>query len=161
MHILMMTRNMNMDGVATCTASFSNCLVKKGHRVTVASRVGPIRERLEEGVGFLETDFYTKHPGQAVRTLLRLRRFIREEGGDVIHCHWRINGIYAQILHWLTGVPFVWTNHQVPIPSDLCHRLATFYGKRAVAISLEGKAFLEENMRIPPKDITLINNGIP
>lgn len=161
MHILMLSRDMNTGGVSTCTVEFSNCLVKKGHRVTLAAWYGPMCERLDAAVGFRETDFYTKNPGQAVRTLLQLRRFILEEKVDVIHCHWRVNGIYAQLLHWLTGVPFVWTNHLVPIPSDLFHRLATFYGKQAVAISQEGRRFLEEKMRIPPRNITLINNGIP
>lgn len=161
MHILMLSRDMDMGGVPTCTVEFSNCLVKKGHRVTLAAWDGPMRARLDSAVTFLETDFYTKSPGEMMKTLRKLRQYIRTEQVDVLHCHWRVNGIYAQLLHLLTGVPFIWTNHMVPIPSDLRHRLATFYGKRAVALSEEGRHFLEKNMRIPSERIAVISNGIP
>lgn len=160
MNILMLSNDMHVGGVATCIIDFSAGMLKKGHRVFVCCRGGAALEKLPSGVRFIEMNLHTRNPLSAVKNLAELARLVRREHIDIIHCHYRLTTLYAQLLHMLTGVEFIWQSHLIPIPHDFLHRLFTFRGKKAVAISQESRAFLMEKMRIPEKDIQVINDGI-
>ena len=156
----MLTNTLVRDGVSTCVVTFSNKLAERGHRVVVCGKDGPLREKLRPEVRFETVDFYQKTPGGMLRNLRQLLQLVKEEHIDAIHCHWRMTTLYARLLHMLKGVDVVWQNHLVPIPHDLPHRLMTYYGKKAIAISEESREFLRTDMRIQEGKIAVICNGI-
>ena len=160
MNIMMFTQSLCMDGVTTCVIEFSNGLCQKGHQVWVCGRADTENYRLIEGVKFVEIDFYTKSPPKILANIKKLYKLIRSKKIDIIHCHWRFTAQYARILHWITGVKVIWQNHLIPIPCDFIHRITTYYGKKAIAISYDGSIFLHDKLKIPKKKIAIINNGI-
>ena len=56
--------------------------------------------------------------------------------------------------------PFVYTLHSSNIPSDFLHRTFTFVGDRAIAISGDVQDFLVKKIKVPPKKVTQIINGV-
>ena len=160
MNILMFTNSMCMDGVTSCVINFANCLVQKGNRVIVCGKHDTEVYRLDKEIQFVNIDFYVKRPTEIIRNIKNLFHIVRMNQIDLIHCHWRMCTLYAKILCMFTKTDFIWQNHLIPIPYSLKYRMTTFYGKKAVAISTDGKQFLHEKMRIPLKKIEVINNGI-
>lgn len=160
MNILMLSKDFEKNGLTTCVVDYSRCMTQKGHRVWICCADGEERPKLAPGVQWINLDLYTKRPDVILKNITALRRLLRTEKIDIIHCHWRKTTLYAQVLHMLTGVDFIWQNHLYPIPHDPIHRALTFYGKRAVALAAEGYDFLTGEMRIPGEKISIINNGI-
>lgn len=160
MNILMFTNSMCMDGVTTCVIDFANYLAQKGNKVIVCGKQDTEVYRLSKEIQFINIDFYVKHPKEIVHNIKELLFIVKKNQIDLIHCHWRMCTLYAKLLCMFTKTDFIWQNHLVPIPYSLKYRLTTFYGKKAIAISTDGKQFLHEKMKIPYKKIEVINNGI-
>lgn len=160
MNILMLTKSLRMDGVTTCVIDFSNCMYKKGHKVCVCGKKDTEVGRLDAGIKFYDMNFYTKNPKVFFHTLRNLKKVVKEEKIDIIHCHWRMTTLYAKICSMFRKTEMIWQNHAIPIPHSLFYRMSTFYGKKAIAISSEGAEFLNQKMKIPSRKIAIINNGI-
>lgn len=160
MNILMLSKDFEKNGLTTCVVDYSRCMTQKGHKVWICCADGEERSKLPPQVQWLNLDLYAKRPNVILKNITALCRLLRAEKIDIIHCHWRKTTVYAQVLHMLTGVDFIWQNHLYPIPHDPIHRALTFYGKRAVALAVEGYDFLTREMRIPGEKISIINNGI-
>lgn len=105
-------------------------------------------------------DFYCKNPIKVVKSFIKLKEIIKGESIDIVHCHYRIPALYMKILSYFLDVKFIWTNHLVPIPYDFFHRKTTFYGEKAIAISLESLELLISKLKIPEKDVRLMYHGI-
>ena len=160
MDILMFTKSMCMDGVTSCVINFANCLDKKGNKVIICGKSDTEVYRLNNGIQFIDIDFYVKNPFLVFYNFIKLFHIVRMNKIELIHCHWRMCTIYAKILCMFTKADYIWQNHLIPIPYSFKYRMTTFYGKKAIAISTDGKQFLHEKMRIPLKKIIVINNGI-
>lgn len=66
--------------------------------------------------------------------------------------------LYWYNLRWC--VPYVYTLHLAPIPSDPFHRMLTHYGNRAIAISHEVGSFLNKKLGVPQEKISYVLNGV-
>lgn len=58
-------------------------------------------------------------------------------------------------------IPTVYTLHLAPIPHDWLHRLATWCGHHAIAISHEVEEFLHCAFKVPYNRISRVLNGVP
>lgn len=64
------------------------------------------------------------------------------------------------LLNMYHKCPYVYTLHIAPVPHDLIHKILTFKGYRTIAISNEVRSFLIEKLKVNPKRIDLVLNGV-
>lgn len=130
MNVLMASKIFVQSGVASHIKILSKELVEKGHNVFIVSSNNLHKEFCAQNkIEFLQCDF-TLSPLRFLSNIKALHKFLIDNKIDIVHCHHRTCGVYMQILNFLTGVPFVWSNHLDNIPSDWIHRTTTFYGKK-------------------------------
>lgn len=160
MNILMASKIFVESGVASHIKILSKELVSKGHTVYISSSNNLHTSFCaENNIEFFFCDF-SFSPTRFVSNIRRLKKFLKTHKVDVVHCHHRTCGVYFQILRFLTGIPFVWSNHLDNIPSDFLHRITTFYGSKAICVSLALKQFCRNKLRIPDRDIEVVIHGI-
>ena len=158
----MLTKYNNQGGVVVHIVALANELVSLGHDVLVCA---PLLANGDKGLyanlncKFVAVNFSAKNPIYILKNIVCLVRLI-DSGIDIIHSHNRITSVYAQIISMLTKVPYIWTMHSGIIPSDLFHRMCTFYGKKAICVSTDVKNFAIEKLKIPDKDIEVVLNGV-
>jgi len=95
----------------------------------------------------------------AARSMVTLSRAVRHFQPDLIHVHYRATSSYAAVIQALRGIPFVSTLHMTGIPHSTFHRMASFWGRRAIAISSEVRDFLKNEFRVNESRIRLVHNG--
>jgi|tagenome__1003787_1003787.scaffolds.fasta_scaffold20990055_6 glycosyltransferase involved in cell wall biosynthesis len=110
-------------------------------------------------VGFPKPDDKGRICTAAANSLLALERTVRQFQPDLIHVHYRATSSYAAIIQALHGIPFVSTLHMTGIPHRALHRLASFWGRRAIAISSEVRDYLKNEFRVNESRIRLVHNG--
>ncbi len=163
MRILELSKPFNHGGMAEHVVTLSVKLHEKGHFVTVASQKGDHLDKLaERGIGHTPLSFTVKNPFGFLSCARKLKRIIRENNIEIVHCHYRACAFYMRYLQVFCGlkVPFLWSNHLFEIPSSGIRRRFTFPGKKIIAVSEELKENLIERFDFDPDDITVINNGV-
>lgn len=160
MNILMASKIFVESGVASHIKILSKELVAKGHRVfIVSSNNCHTTFCSENGIEFIQNDF-SLSPRAFLSNIIALKKLLIAQKIDIVHCHHRTCGLYMEILHRLTGVPFVWSNHLDNIPSSFIYRITTFYGAKTICVSTALKEFCQNQLRIPERDIEVIIHGI-
>lgn len=158
LHLAKYVKN-STGGVTTHIIALSKEQIKNGNKVIIASGGGEYEKEISENnIKHIKIKF--NNPKNFFENYKHLKKLVKEERIDIIHCHWRVTCIYAKIVSMFIGVEFVWTNHLSNIPTDFRHRIFTFYGKQSIAVSSECKKILMENLKIPEKKITVVYNGI-
>jgi glycosyltransferase involved in cell wall biosynthesis len=89
---------------------------------------------------------------QVIRTVRRFRP-------TVVHSHSRQMGVYARVVHLLTGVPFVSTVHSPITPSNRFWSASAFLGSRAMAVSAEIGEGLVRDYRMDPGRVGVVAPG--
>jgi glycosyltransferase involved in cell wall biosynthesis len=110
---------------------------------------------------FIKVPLKTKSPVslKIFRTAAALVGIIRAHHVDVMHANTRV-GQLAAFWAWLfTKVPYVSTYHGF-YKAHFFRRFFTMAGARAVAISSAVRRHMIEDLRISPKKISVVHNGI-
>jgi glycosyltransferase involved in cell wall biosynthesis len=162
MRILHLTSHLNVGGIASHVLSLSTALVRRGHRVIVASGGGELEPRLA-GAGVphwlapLATSLeFSPGVSRGVRTLAeRLRR----EPVELLHAHTRVGQVVADRLSRRLRLPYVATWHGFYRP-NLGRRLWPCTGDRTIAISEPVRRHLLAAFRVPEERVRLIPHGI-
>lgn len=163
--VLFLAKYLDSGGVTTHMMTLAQGLQKQGWEVAVASAgthgdhsLGPAWFE-SNGIKHFTVAYNSRNPltllAQAIRTL----RIVREFKPDLLHVHWRVTSIFAQLAKFALGVPFVSTIHLLGIGESRMHQLFSYWGKRTIAISSECRDYLTESFHIPPSHIDLIFNG--
>ncbi|MBQ5799250.1 MAG: glycosyltransferase, partial [Oscillospiraceae bacterium] len=89
--ILMALMGLEIGGAETHVVELSKELHRRGYEVVVVSNGGVYeRELVEAGIRCHRAPLHKRSLGAMFRSLVALRRIIREEKPDVVHAHARI-----------------------------------------------------------------------
>jgi len=159
-NILMATMGMNIGGAETHIVELCKELVRRGHKITVASNGGVyVPELTAAGVTHVAIPMHRRNPKDMVKSYFALRRLIRAERFDLVHAHARIPSFLCGLLHKRMGFPFVTTAHFNFTTGGLAGKL-TNWGEQTIAVSDDIKAYLIENYGLPEGRIFTTVNGI-
>lgn len=158
--ILMALMGLEIGGAETHVVELSKELQRRGYEVIVVSNGGVYeRELVEAGVRCHHAPLHKRSLGAMLRSLIALRRIIREEKPDVVHAHARIPAFLCGILHRFMHFPFVTSAHWVFYVNGLLKKI-TNWGERTVAVSDDIREYLKENYGVPHEHIRVTINGI-
>jgi glycosyltransferase involved in cell wall biosynthesis len=163
MKILIISKQSKRDGVTNHIKTISQELLKRNHSVSILSGPGEGFQDLKNDLIYPEfMNFTSKNPFNILINLIKLRKKIKRENFDIIHSHWRATSIYVMIasIFLKKRSKLIWSNHLIPIPSNLIMRKLTFYGERVIVESTDAKEFVHEKLKIPYEKIKIINHGI-
>lgn len=160
MRVLLMSRIIGKTGVGNHMKQLAGELVRQGHSVWVVSSTDDLQIGLLDGVSFQKIELRTKNPVRVCKNVRALLRLIRDERIEIVHCHHRMASLYMSLCSRFRRIPYVYTLHLAPIPHTLLHRAFTRYGNRAIAISQETGAFLQDGLGVPGDRISYVLNGV-
>jgi glycosyltransferase involved in cell wall biosynthesis len=103
----------------------------------------------------------------SIRPWLRLVRFLRSEGVDIVHAHKYGSNVWAVLFGRLSGVPIivahehVWSFQGGYFRRIVDRELIARFSDAFIAISEGTRRAMIQRERIPPEDVIFIPNGIP
>lgn len=161
----MVTMSLGIGGVETHIKELASELVRRGHRVTVASAGGVYVPELEAaGVSHLTLPLASRSPLGLIKAYYGLKRAIKEAGKrsdrfDVVHAHARIPCFICGLLRRSLRFHYVTTVHGVysMIPGA---KALTDWGDRSLAVSDDVKSYLVDSYGIKAENIAITVNGI-
>jgi glycosyltransferase involved in cell wall biosynthesis len=170
--ILFLAKYLNPSGVTTFMFNFGKRLMDYGFIVGIATGKETIKHDFsvekfkENGFNVFEIPF----PGKGYNIINNINRMyksidevlkvIRYFKPDIIHVHWRVTSIFAEIAYRLYNIPYIVTIHLEGIPNNFLAKKLSFWGNYAVAISKETYDYLHNAFNIPYNRIKLIYNGV-
>ncbi|MBN1557460.1 MAG: glycosyltransferase [Lentisphaerae bacterium] len=167
MRILQLVRCMDIGGLEVFVADLSGQLAKQRHEVLLGclTHAGPLAATpcfRSRWVGLARSGW----PGLDPLCLLRLVRFVRREGVEVIHSHNTQAMLYALLAAPLTGARHVHTVHGRGVPGKaskawkaVCLRRVSRRGS-LVAVSSDLRRLLVERDGIKPERVCTVVNGL-
>ena len=161
-NILILTTHLNIGGITSHIADLGVGLVRRGHRVVVASSGGEMAADLvRDGVESRVLDIRTKSElaPRLWRSIPGLIRLVREKGIQVLHAHTRVAQVAAECVYRACGVPNVTTCHGL-YKRRLGRRLFPCWGVRSVAISEVVRQHLIRDFHVAPERVVLVSNGL-
>lgn len=147
----------DIGGAETHAVVLARHLTELGYRVVVASNGGVFERELERiGVKHYLVPMHNTRADCLIRSVLAMRRIVREEGVNIIHAHARIPAFVTSIMGRPPGVRFITTAHS----NFQGLRHLTRWGEKTIAISEDVREHLISYFHVDPERITLIPNGI-
>ncbi|HNV87013.1 MAG TPA: glycosyltransferase family 4 protein [Candidatus Omnitrophota bacterium] len=162
MNILIVTTHLRTGGITRYVYNLAKGLKQSGHDVWVASSGGLWEESLKEaGVQCLEIPLNTKSivSPRVFRSFLTLRRFLKTQPMDLIHCNTRVSQFLGFLLWKFTKTPYVCTFHGYYKPR-WSRRILKCGGNRTVAISRSVAEHLSGDLGIDSRGIRVVYNGV-
>ncbi len=161
MRILLLTSHLNIGGIAKYTTTLANYLYNRGHSLYVASSGGALDRELLSDIERITVPLNTKSEvsWKIWLTILKLRRFIKDENIQIIHAQTRTAQFAAHFVSRLTRIPYVVTWHGFYRPGFF-RRLLPCWGKRTMAISKTVFRHLVDVFRRDENKVRLIFNGV-
>jgi len=163
--VLFLAKYLDSGGVTTHMMTLALGLREVGWQVGIISagtqgnhELGP-QWFASAGITHFVIPYDSRNPLTLLKNAARTLRIAREFQPGILHVHWRITSAYAKVVESVLGVPFVSTLHLLGIGESRFHRLFSYWGKRAIAISSECRTYLEEAFKLSPASIDLIFNG--
>ncbi|MFA7001411.1 MAG: glycosyltransferase family 4 protein, partial [Candidatus Omnitrophota bacterium] len=149
-------------GITNYILSLTGPLKDLGCETYVAAGGGEMSQTLRDaGAKVFEISVKTKnelHP-KLYGAILQVIRIVREHRIDLLHAHTRVTQVLAFWVQRFTGIPVVTTCHGF-YKRRLGRRLLGAWGDRAIAISEPVGAHLQNDFKLPPSKVRLVNNGV-
>ena len=162
MTVLQVTSHLNIGGITNYVLSLSERLIRRGHRVAIASDHGDQEPRAAaSGAALWTAPLHTKQEfsPQVFGAARELARRLRSEQVDLIHAHTRVGQVVAASLSRRARIPYVTTWHGFFRPNP-GRWLWPCYGVRTIAISEPVRRHLLTQFRVPAERVRLVWNGI-
>ena len=162
MNILMVTMSLGIGGVETHITELTKELIRRGHRVTVASAGGVyVPEITASGASHVTLPLAGRSPIGLAQAYFGLRRLIKSGGFDVVHAHARIPCFICGLVRRTSRRKFAYvtTVHGVYKKIPVAERL-TDWGDRSLVVSDDVRKYLTEEYGIKPENISVTVNGI-
>ena len=161
MNIMLFPRVLAKTGVGNYVAQLARELNRKGHKVIIVSGLNELSFN-DSNIKYIHipVNKHSKNPIHYLNNIKAICRCIRDNKIDIVHCHHRMAALYMKICSILVGVPFVYTLHSVNIPCDFRHRIVTFVGKAAIAVSTDAYEFLTKKLKVPYKKACKVYSGV-
>jgi sugar transferase (PEP-CTERM/EpsH1 system associated) len=135
------------------------------HELCLLTTAGEFIHRLKKPVRYYEL---RKQPGNSLKTILNLRRVIRESGANIVHTrNWgAFDGVMAACL--CPGITVLHGEHGRDITDpqglnrrrNLLRRLFSPRIRKFTTVSEDLAEWLRQEIRIPKSKIVLIHNGV-
>lgn len=130
----------------------------------IESPLGPFAEELQNnGIEFFELN---RQPGFDTNLIRQIRRTIKSNSVDIIHCHQYTPWVYGVIAAAFTNTKVIFTEHGRFYPDSgtwkrkLINPILNLFTDQVTAISKATKQALIEFENIPKKSIDVVYNGI-
>lgn len=162
MNILIITTRLNLGGIGVYVNSLARGLIKKGHKVIVASSGGTLENPLKEaGIQHIHIpiDTSTEVGPHIMVSVMRLLKIVRSENIQIIHAQTRVSQIIGHYIEKFSGATFVTTCHGF-FKRRLFRMLLPCWGNKVAAISDAVREHLINTMKVPMINVELIYNGI-
>ena len=162
MNILLLSTHFNTGGISSYLLTLSRGLVKRGHRVIIATGGGNLVESLKPlGIEHLTLNIKTKSEldYRIYFALGPLTRVIRRHDIDIIHAQTRITQVMAACLRRISKRANLSTCHGFFKPR-WSRKTFPCWGRAVIAISEAVRTHLINDFKIDPKCVALIRNGI-
>lgn len=157
MNLLFVLSQIELTGAETYAVSLIEKLKAKGHKIILVSDTLN-SQKIDVPYYALDLD-NRKSFINRFRHIKFLRRIIREEKIDVIHAHSRASSWVASFASRITNTPLVTTAHCI-YPVHLSRKLLPCFGEKVIAICESVREHLIKDLKVKPKDIFLIPNGV-
>lgn len=155
--VLLALMRIDIGGAETHVVILARHLVELGYRVIVASNGGRFEKVLEKhGIRHYRVPLHNTRLTSIVRSVLLLRRIVRDERVDIIHAHARIPAFVAAVMGRPRHVRLITTAHS----NFMGLRLLTRWGEKTIAVSEDIRDHLIGYFRVSPERIVVIPNGI-
>lgn len=161
MNIMLFPRVLAKTGVGNYVIELSTELTHMGHKAFIVSGFNQL-EFNDPNIKYIHipVNKKTKNPFHHLKNIKAICKCIKDNKIDIVHCHHRMTALYMKICSFFVRTKFVYTLHSVDIPCDLRHRIFTFVGKAAIAVSTEAKEFLVNKMHVRKKKVYKILSGV-
>ena len=159
MNIMLFPRVLAKTGVGNYVVELARELNRKGHNVIIVSGFNELSFE-DADIKYVPTNLPTKNPIHHIKNIGTICKCIKDNKIDIVHCHHRMSALYMKICSILVGVPFVYTLHSVNIPCDFRHRILTFVGKAAIAVSSDAYEFLTQKLKVSHKKACKVYSGV-
>ncbi|PCI59658.1 MAG: glycosyltransferase [Gammaproteobacteria bacterium] len=130
----------------------------------IESPLGPFAQELQEkGIEFFQLN---RQPGFDTKLIKQIRKTIKNNNVDIIHCHQYTPWVYGVIAAAFTQTKVIFTEHGRFYPDSstwkrkLINPILNLFTDQVTAISKATKQALIEFENIPEKSIKVIYNGI-
>ena len=165
-HIVHILSSFDMGGQERVAFELAVGQLREGYRVTALSLApppdGPLAGEFS-ATGAAVARVVRPKPGVDLRLILRLSRWLRDHGADLVHTHNRMALIYGAPAARLAGAAVVHTKHGINPRGGtrlLAGKLAARCLDAFVAVSEETAAFARRRNEIDERRLTVIPNGI-
>lgn len=163
MHLVQVLASLSLGGSELVAVELSEFAVAEGHRVTVIAGDGPLGDRLRRsGARLLAWPVGRKHPVTLCQAS-RLRRWLRDEGPDLLHAHSRLPAWICRFA--LRGLPanrrpaFVTSVHGHYSVSPYSAVMAG--GDRVIAVSGAVRGYILRNYpATDPARVAMVPGGV-
>ncbi|WP_158971646.1 glycosyltransferase [Paraglaciecola sp. L3A3] len=165
--IMHITYDMRIGGTEMVIKNLIDGANKKQFEMSVLcieSPLGPFAQELLSNGIKIET--LKRKPGFDTSLISAIRRTIKANNIDIIHCHQYTPWVYGVIAAALTGTKVIFTEHGRFYPDSstwkrkLINPILNIFTHQVTAISRATKQALIEYENIPAQDIEIIYNGI-
>lgn len=161
MNVMLFSRIVARSGVGYYLKQLSEELVRQGHNVIVVSSTNDLDIGGETSkVKFVTLDVTSLNPVRIAYSIKVIRKIIRENSIDIVHCHHRMAALYMRIYRLAYRIPMVYTLHLANVPADFLHRTMTYVGDKAIGVSTEVSRFLIENLKVKKDKVITVFNGV-
>ncbi|MGB9791726.1 MAG: glycosyltransferase [Thermacetogeniaceae bacterium] len=155
--VLLALMRLDIGGAETHVVVLARHLVELGYRVVVASNGGRFEKVLEKhGIRHYRVPLHNTKLSSVLKSVLLMRRIVREEGVEIIHAHARIPAFVAAVMGRPRHVHLITTAHS----NFMGLRRLTRWGEKTIAVSEDIRDHLISYFRVKPERIVVIPNGI-
>ncbi|MDP8234647.1 MAG: glycosyltransferase family 4 protein [Candidatus Saelkia tenebricola] len=162
MNILLLTKHLNLGGIPRYVIDLGDILIKKGHKVWIASSGGTLLKEIEgTNITHIYIPIKTKSilSPKIILSWMILRKKLKTHKIDIIHSHTRVTSVIAYLLSKSLNIKYLTTTHGLYKKSVL-RNIFSFLGYCTIAISSQTSERLITWMGLNPRKIQIIPNGI-
>ncbi|MCM8791798.1 MAG: glycosyltransferase family 4 protein [Candidatus Omnitrophica bacterium] len=161
MKILILCNHLNIGGITSYVFLLAKGLVKYGHRVWVAGEGELVDKFKKEKIEVIHLNLKIKSEinPRIYTSTYKLKRYFSRERPDIIHAHTRTTSIISYYLSKAFKIPYITTCHGL-YKIRWTRILFPFVGEFVVAISKVLENQLVNNLKLDPRKVRLIYNGI-
>jgi glycosyltransferase involved in cell wall biosynthesis len=148
---------LDIGGAETHVVDLARYLTELGYRVLVASNGGCYVERLTSfGVPHYQVPLHDSKPDLLWRSVMALRRIVRDEQVDLIHAHARIPAFVTAVMGRPKHTHFITTAHY----NFKGLWYLSQWGERTIAVSEDIREYVISYFRVPRERTVVIPNGV-
>ena len=162
MRILFITNHLNTGGITSYCLTLAGGLAKRGHNVYIASSGGDYVSKLAaNNINYIPIPIKTKSElsPKILISLIKLRRFIKQNQIDIIHANSRTTQVLGALLSKATGITYLSTCHGF-FKVRFSRRALPCWGRKVIAISGQVKEHLVGDFHLKDSSIAVVYNGI-